>query len=159
MERYTINDVSRISGFTTRTLRSYIDKGLLEGVKDGGVWYFDAEKVGDFLSNPNVRPGITSKLNAQVFDFMLCGGRERNRACVILDLDIDLEEAKRISDFFCDMMNHMDVSHIEANEGVGSGTCGARFFMQRNGSRMRLVLSGEEEAVSSIMKAYYCSRQ
>lgn len=159
MERYTINDVSRISGFTTRTLRSYIDKGLLEGVKDGGVWYFDAEKVGDFLGNPNVRPGITSKLNAQVFDFMLCGGRERNRACVILDLDVDLEEAKRISDFFCDMMNHMDASHVEANEGVGGGTCGARFFMQRNGSRTRLVLSGEEEAVSSIMKAYYNSKQ
>ena len=159
MERYTINDVSRISGFTTRTLRSYIDKGLLEGVKDGGVWYFDADKVGDFLGNPNVRPGITSKLNAQVFDFMLCRGQEGDRACVVLDLDVDQEESKRISSFFCDAMNHMEAGHIEANDEVGSGTCSARFFMQRNGSRMRLVLSGEEEAVSRIMKAYYNSKQ
>ena len=67
MERYTINDVSRISGFTTRTLRSYIDKGLLEGGKDGGVWYFDAEKVGDFLGNPNVRPGIASSCTFMTF--------------------------------------------------------------------------------------------
>lgn len=159
MERYTINDVSRISGFTTRTLRSYIDKGLLEGVKDGGVWYFDAEKVGDFLGNPNVRPGITSKLNAQVFDFMLGGKRGGDRACVVLDLDVDLEESKRISDFFCDMMNHMEASRIEVDAGVDNGFCSARFFMQKNGSRMRLVLSGEEEAVSSIMKAYYNSKQ
>ncbi len=159
MERYTINDVSRISGFTTRTLRSYIDKGLLEGFKDGGVWYFDADKVGDFLGNPNVRPGITSKLNAQVFDFMLCGGREGNRACVVLDLDVDQEGSKRISSFFCDTMNHMEVSHIEADAGVDNGSCRARFFMQRSGSRMRVVLSGEEEVVSKIMKAYYDSKQ
>ena len=159
MERYTINDVSRISGFTTRTLRSYIDKGLLEGFKDGGVWYFDADKVGDFLGNPNVRPGITSKLNAQVFDFMLCGGREGDGACVVLDLDVDQEESKRISSFFCDTMNHMEVSHIEADAGVDNGSCRARFFMQRNGSRMRIVLSGEEEVVSKIMKAYYDSKQ
>ncbi len=159
MERYTINDVSRISGFTTRTLRSYIDKGLLEGVKDGGVWYFDADKVGGFLGNPNVRPGITSKLNAQVFDFMLGENRGGDGACVVLDLDVDQEESKRISSFFCDAMNHMEASHIAAYEGEGSGTCSARFFMQRNGSRMRIVLSGEEEAVFRIMKAYYCSRQ
>ena len=78
---------------------------------------------------------------------------------MVLDLDVDQKESKRISSFFCDAMSHMDASHIEADAGVDNGSCRARFFMQRNGSRMRIVLSGEEEAVSKIMKAYYDSKQ
>ena len=37
MEKYNLNDLAMMTGFTTRTLRNYLNQGLLEGEKENGV--------------------------------------------------------------------------------------------------------------------------
>ena len=46
---YSLNELAMMTGFTTRTLRTYLDKGLLRGEKPGGVWQFTAEEVDRFF--------------------------------------------------------------------------------------------------------------
>ena len=51
---YSINDLALMSGFTTRTLRSYLEKGLLKGEKKDGAWSFSPEEVDRFFSDPSI---------------------------------------------------------------------------------------------------------
>ena len=40
METYNLNDLAMMTGFTTRTLRNYLNQGLLEGEKEPGPALF-----------------------------------------------------------------------------------------------------------------------
>lgn len=68
---YLINHLVLITGLTDRTIRSYISSGILKGEKINGIWHFTAEEVEDFIKNPAVRPSITAKNNAIIYDFLL----------------------------------------------------------------------------------------
>ena len=47
---YSINELAVISGFTTRSLRSFISMGHLKGEKIDGIWQFTPEEIEAFLS-------------------------------------------------------------------------------------------------------------
>ena len=87
---YNINELAVISGFTTRSLRNYISMGYLKGEKIDGIWQFTAEEIGEFLSNPNVAPGIKSKTNAVVYDFMADTEKKTNKICSIFDFVMEM---------------------------------------------------------------------
>lgn len=142
MERYTINEVAMMTGFSTRTLRNYIKLGLLDGEKEDGIWKFTAKNFNDFVTNPNVSAGLTSKRNAQIFDFLADDKKVTNNICTILDLYIEDEESDEVSEFICSKINSGDVSNL-------------RFSLSRKGKHTRIILSGAEDSVSEIMKAYY----
>ena len=90
---YNINELAVISGFTTRSLRNFITIGHLKGEKIDGIWQFTPEEIDEFLSNPNVMPGIKSKTNAVVYDFMADTEKKTNRICSILDFVMEDDEA------------------------------------------------------------------
>ncbi|MBO6041248.1 MAG: MerR family transcriptional regulator [Oscillospiraceae bacterium] len=92
---------SLMSGFTTRTLRSYLNQGLLKGEKTDGAWRFSAEEVDRFFSEPFVREGLRIKQSALVFGFLADRRAESGRACVILDLPASRSVARAIYDLFC----------------------------------------------------------
>ena len=101
---YNINELAVISGFTTRSLRNFITMGHLNGEKIDGMWQFSAEEIDAFLSNPNVAPGIKSKANAVVYDFMADTEKKTNKICSVLDFVMDADEASEISKYFCNIM-------------------------------------------------------
>nr|MCR4741527.1 helix-turn-helix domain-containing protein [Treponema sp.] len=92
-EFYTINELALISGFTTRSLRNFISMGHLNGEKIDGIWQFTSQEIEAFLSNPNVAPGIKSKANALVYDFLADNEKKSNQICSILDYVMDDDEA------------------------------------------------------------------
>ena len=57
-EYYTINEVAVMTGFTTRSLRLFIQQGFLAGEKIDGKWNFTVEQLEAFISNPNIKTGI-----------------------------------------------------------------------------------------------------
>ena len=67
---YNLNELSLMSGFTTRTLRTYLNQGLLKGEKTNGAWRFTAEEVDAFFAQPFVKEGLRIKQSAVVFDFL-----------------------------------------------------------------------------------------
>ena len=48
---YSIEDISKMTYITPRTLRNYIKKGILIGDKVGGHWKFTKDNVEALLSN------------------------------------------------------------------------------------------------------------
>ena len=95
MAWYTMNDIARMTGLTTRTLRSYLRMGLLTGEKVDGVWRFTEEELGAFMDNPGVQQGLHTKRNSLVNDFLLMDTKKENHTCVILDFCMEWEDAKR----------------------------------------------------------------
>ena len=141
MNDYTINQVAMMTGFTTRTLRNYIKMGILVGDKEDGIWKFSSEDFENFISNPNVAPSLKSKRNAQVFDFLTNDTKKENHICTIMDLYIEEEEYKEVAEFFCKVMNS------------GKVPC-TQYSMQRKGNNTRIILSGPEDVITSIMDQY-----
>lgn len=142
MNWYTLNDIAKMSGMTTRTLRNYLRLGILEGEKVDGVWRFSEEQLYAFMDNPSARQGMHAKQNAIVTDFLLMSGRKENRTCVILDICMEREEAEQVAAFFCERMKEQEDESLQ-------------FGMEWHKKNMRIILSGTETAVKEIMKRYY----
>ncbi|MBR6185908.1 MAG: MerR family transcriptional regulator [Clostridia bacterium] len=138
---YNLNQVAMISGLTTRTLRSYLKMGILQGEKIDGNWCFTEEDLSAFLDRPAVRQASSAKRNALIYDFLGDTYKKANRICTILDFPVSAEEAKDISSFFCEEITKRG-QDIEF-----------RFFSA--GQLWRVILSGAEDAVTDILSAYY----
>ena len=72
---YTIEQLSTITGLTTRTLRNYLKTDILQGSKETGIWQFTEQQVLEFV--------------------------RQNEMCILLDRTLGEEEAKELTDFFC----------------------------------------------------------
>ncbi|MBS7263409.1 MAG: helix-turn-helix domain-containing protein [Eubacteriales bacterium] len=136
---YTLNELAMMTGFTTRTLRTYLNQGLLTGGKENGVWRFSAEDLDRFFREPFVKEGLRIKRNSAVFDFLSDRSKKGNRACVILDLPVSMKKANEISAFFCDRMK-------EAADAV--------FYFGWDNGLARVILCGAEEQIARITEAY-----
>jgi DNA-binding transcriptional MerR regulator len=136
---YSLNELAMMTGFTTRTLRSYLTQGLLHGSKVNGAWQFTPEDLDRFFSERFVREGLRIKRNSTVYDFLADRKKQSPRACVVLDLPASAEEGREISAFFCEQMN---AAHD------------ANFTFDRNGGVCRVILTGAQAQVAKIMEAY-----
>lgn len=137
---YSINELAVISGFTTRSLRSFISMGHLKGEKNDGIWQFTPEEIEAFLSNPNVAPGLKSKVNALVYDFLADSEKKSNEICSIMDYVMEEDEASELSDYYCDKMNN---------------TSNASFKLTKHGKNVRVIIKGPEDFVVDTIKGWY----
>ena len=137
---YNLNEIALMTGFSTRTLRNYLNQGLLKGEKVDGAWQFTAEEIDRFFAEPFVKEGLRIKRNGIVFDFLADRSKKAKRACMILDIPVSLKESKTLSDFFCKQM-----------ETVSD----AVFTFDWSDGNARIILSGAEKSVAKIMEAYH----
>lgn len=137
---YNLNEIAMMTGFSTRTLRNYLNQGLLKGEKVDGAWQFTAEEIDRFFAEPFVKEGLRIKRNGIVFDFLADRSKKAKRACMILDIPVSLKESKTLSDFFCKQM-----------ETVSD----AVFTFDWSDGNARIILSGAEKSVAKIMEAYH----
>ena len=138
--KYNLNEIAMMTGFSTRTLRNYLNQGLLKGEKVDGAWQFTAEEIDRFFAEPFVKEGLRIKRNGIVFDFLADRSKKAKRACMILDIPVSLKESKTLSDFFCKQM-----------ETVSD----AVFTFDWSDGNARIILSGAEKSVAKIMEAYH----
>lgn len=139
---YNLNELAMMTGFTTRTLRSYLNRGLLKGEKVNGAWQFTAEEVDRFFAEPFVKEGIRIKRSGTVFDFLADKHKKAPRACVILDVPSDFITGQKISAFFCERMKEASDMH---------------FSFDWDRDCCRIILSGAEEQTARIMSAWSAS--
>ena len=137
---YTLNDLSLMTGFTTRTLRNYLNQGLLHGDKENGTWRFTPEDLDAFFKEPFVKESLRIKRSSVVFDFLADRSKKTKRTCIILDIPASLIEGSSISAFFCKQMENVTdtIFTFDSDKGV-----------------CRVIISGAEDQVAKIMKAYY----
>ena len=142
-KKYNLNDLALMTGFTTRTLRNYLNQGILNGEKANGMWQFTAEEIERFFQEPFVKEGLRIKRSSAVFDFLADRNKKQERSCMILDIPASAKKGNDISKFFCDKMN--DVEDVVFNYGWDNGIC-------------RVILSGAADPVANILKAYYVTK-
>ncbi len=142
---YTLEQLSLITDLTTRTLRSYLAKGLLQGEKSHGKWQFTEAQMKHFLQDPTIRQLLHAKKLAHVCDFLGQRHKSGNELCIVLDLAADSAAADEAADFFCAAVN-----------GCASGSR-VRFSFERDTVAARLILTGPESIVQPIMAAWYAS--
>lgn len=135
---YTMSHLTQFTGFTDRTLRSYLAKDILQGEKINGVWHFTEEQLDAFFRHPAVRPGIQAKNNAIVYDFMLDSQKQDSRICIILDLPNADRDA--VSAYFC--------------QAITGGSFHDLRFSFDGIDMPRVILSGSPEQVLSLVNSY-----
>jgi hypothetical protein len=136
-----LNDIAVMTGFSTRTLRNHMKAGLLEGEKIDGVWQFTEEQFTAFINDPNIKAALRSKNRGYIYDFIADDHKANNSICVVLDLRVGLIEANEVSAFFCKEVN-------KTNGAV-------HFSFNFQNGNARVILTGPEDAVQSMMAAYY----
>ena len=139
---YTIEQLSTITGLTTRTLRYYLKTDILQGSKETGIWQFTEQQVLEFVRHPAVSPSIQAKHHAIVYDFLARQDHSENEMCILLDRTLGEGEAKKLADFFCQAVSRR--SHIRVAFSYESG-------------KARYILKGAEADVSQIMREFYQS--
>lgn len=105
---YSINELAVMTGFTTRSLRNFIQMDFLKGEKVNGEWKFSTEQIENFFSNPNIKQGLVSKANSVVYDFLLNQDSDKNKMCSILNLNLNNEEANTLSEKICSLINNSE---------------------------------------------------
>ena len=140
---YNLNELAMMTGFTTRTLRNYLTQGLLKGAKNNGAWQFTAEDVEDFFNQPFVKESLRIKRNSIVYDFLADYRKKTARTCAVLDIPASMIKGNKISAFFCEQMKN--ASDTVFTYDWSKGCC-------------RVILSGAEDQIAAILKAYYDQR-
>ena len=138
---YNLNQVAMITGLTTRTLRNHLKQGLLDGEKIDGNWSFTEEELDRYIADPSVRQAIQAKQHAVVYDFLADPFKSTNRVCTIMDFPVPVGEAIEIAKFFGSEIS-------EHGSDIEFRYINARHYA-------RFILSGSEEQVHDLMKAYY----
>ena len=141
MEKYNLNQIAMMTGLTTRTLRTYLNMGLLSRKKENNTWTFTEENIENFFNDPNVKQALKAKRNAVVYDFLSDTNKKDNRVCIIMDFKESLVKQEKIMMKFIDIINKIG-KDIE--------------FKANNEKKMlRIILCGNEENVKNIIDEYY----
>ena len=145
MERkYDLNDLSMMTGFTTRTLRNHMEKGLLHGEKEDGVWRFSEDEIDAFFHEPYVKEGLRIKYHSVVFDHLAQSDKDKESGCVILDIPCDVIKGNKISAFFCEQMK-------EAKD--------LRFNFRYDKGMARVILQGDAQCMMTILEAWKTAKR
>ena len=138
---YNLNQAAMITGLTARTLRNHLKQGLLQGEKIDGNWRFTEEALDKYIADPSVKQVILARQHAVVYDFLADPFKKTNRVCTIMDFPVSTDEALGIAQFFSrEIMDHgRDIEFRYINEKHYA----------------RFILSGSEDQVAGLMKAYY----
>ena len=129
-----------MTGFTTRSLRNYIQSGILQGEKIDGIWQFSTTDFENFITNPNVTPGIKTKNNYMVYDFLSNNEKNENEICIIMDLKISANELSEFNDYICNAMNNCSSGKMKIEFNTG---------------KLRVIISGPDDFVLDTVNGWY----
>ncbi len=67
---YTVEDIAKMTSFTSRTIRNYLKDGSLKGKKIGGQWRFTMDNIKGLFGNSQVLSDLNSHKKQQILDFI-----------------------------------------------------------------------------------------
>ena len=140
MITYTLEQVSLLTNLTTRTLRTYIKDGFLQGDKSSGKWMFTSDQFREFTNHPAVIPALQAKKMAIVTDFLNTKPESGNRMCVILDVK---EQSRETTQQFLKSLAEMEVTEDFSYSSD-----------RLDDDIVRFIVSGSEENVMDILCQY-----
>lgn len=137
---FTLNELAKFTGLTTRTIRNYLNIGLIQGEKINGKWQFDEKELDRILTDPYIKLSIQSKKKGLVESFLLDDQKKTNEMCVILDSIQTTEERNTTIQFL--------------NEFLNRSECSIHISFEQTKEHARLIVSGAEAAVLDFLMEY-----
>ncbi len=67
---YTVEDIAKMTSFTSRTIRNYLKDGSLQGQKIGGQWRFTMKNIKRLFDNSQFLNDIAGHKKQQILDFI-----------------------------------------------------------------------------------------
>jgi excisionase family DNA binding protein len=67
---YTVENIAKMTGFTSRTIRNYLKDGSLQGLKIGGQWRFTMENIKRLFDNSIFLNDMSRKNRQQILNFI-----------------------------------------------------------------------------------------
>lgn len=132
---YSIDEVSQMTGLTTRTIRNYLSSGLITASKVDRKWVFTSEEFEKMVQNSYVSVAIKIKNNTPVLDFLEDDKKDKNSTCIIIDRVGTDEDAIKLCEKICNL--------IEEGNLVD-------FRYHKDGDQIRIILTGLECHVKNI---------
>jgi len=106
---YTVEDIARMTSFTSRTIRNYLKDGSLQGQKIGGQWRFTMENIKRLFGYSTVINDMRSVHKRHVMDFINgvnVDNPEKIQVCTIIDYFCENPEAgNRIYEMLVSVIN------------------------------------------------------
>lgn len=147
---YTVADVARVTGLTSRTIRNYIKAGELHGVKVGVQWRFTEADITHLFQETDGREDLSSLGGNRVSDFLERDlnvntlneeGEEKKdtEACVILDMP------------FPDIMSRTNGKNVIKEQlERHKGSIGFS-YEEKEENYLRIVLTGDFEEINKLV--------
>lgn len=132
---YSIDDVAKMTGLTTRTLRNYLNDGHIHGQKIDGKWRFSIKDFEAILKNPFVFSSIKSKNNAVVFDFLKDAKKTKDRTCMIIDKFVCSKEATVFTENIISKISKISDVTVK--------------FVRKE-SHVRIIIEGDDDKVKML---------
>jgi hypothetical protein len=140
-EYCSITDVAMMTGLSTRTIRTYIKNGFLNGSKKDRTWIFSEDEVIKFLNEPFVSQSIQIKTDSIVRDFINNKHKTSNKVCSIFDYLVNVEEAELLCDKIIEQINSNQYGEISYT-----------FNYDHKINIARIIITGETELVLKMMQ-------
>ncbi len=91
---YSIKDVAKITRLTDRTIRNYLVKGNLKGIKIGGQWRFSETDLCNLLANDQFESDMKNQVEKQLVNFFASDEVEDNNVCLVFKINIFNQERR-----------------------------------------------------------------
>jgi len=141
---YSITDIATMTRFSTRTIRTYIKSGLLNGSKIDGAWAFVEGDIRKFLSEQFVKQGVQIKNDSLVRDFIDNTKKSVNSVCSIYDYVVENnKEAECLCDKIIDEINSNQYGKMEFS-----------FSYDDNIKIVRIIVTGQTELIAKLMQKF-----
>ncbi|MCR5273233.1 MAG: helix-turn-helix domain-containing protein [Lachnospiraceae bacterium] len=146
---YTVADVARVTGLTSRTIRNYLKDGELHGVKVGVQWRFTEDDVRHLFQETDGREDLSKVSGNRIQEFLSKDYSEDSKEfsderlvseCVILDYFEPSEEKKT------SRREKIRESVFKYKDKVGFS------YEERENDILRVVLTGEHDLIEKILK-------
>lgn len=139
---YTVNDVAKMTGLSTRTIRNYIKEGRLNGRKIGVQWRFTKEDIDELFMEQDVMESIEEAKNQLIIDYINTNEVENTTSCSIIDyLCCDRKEIENLCTLVLDNVNEYKKTNT------------IRFSYQyfEEYKKARFIIIGEVQIVKEIL--------
>lgn len=132
---YTVEDIAKMAGLTSRTIRNYLKDGSLKGKKIGGQWRFTMKDIERLFDDGGFSKELSGNNRQDVQDFVDGVGPDLQgniQICTIIDYYCDDHgEAKKMCDTLIAVINDPESRFQSAkfNYEYNAGENKARFTL------------------------------
>lgn len=136
-KQITINELSLMTGLSTRTLRNYLTSGILHGTKSDNRWLFNEEEVTALIRHPSVYPSILAKNKAIIQDFLKEETKSTAQSCLVMDLPAHTVSSEPLMQMLCECTCTENIQNM-------------RFSYEKKDKIVRIIVSGPVDFIVFI---------